>query len=90
MGGMGCVTVCQASVCRSADLSSSVEPRIVEAMVTEFVVVVRLEAASGRATLLLDPEWVGLALEAKAIDPSLIEAMTVPQGAVVGFFDGWV
>lgn len=90
MGFMGCVTVHQASVRRATEVAASVEPRIVGALAGEFVVVVRLEGASGRATLLLDPDWVGLAQEAQALDPALVADMDVPDGAIVGFHDGWI
>ena len=75
MGFMGCVTVREASIRRDPERT---------------VVVVRLEARTGRATLVLDSAWVDLALDARSIDPELLEGLHVPPEAIVAFYDDWV
>ncbi len=52
--------------------------------------VVRLEARTGRATLVLDSAWVDLALDAREVDPALLEGLEVPPEAIVAFYDDWV
>ncbi len=86
-GDMGCITVWGASVERAGGLSGQL---VLEAEPDDLFVVVHLTGAAGKFTLLLDPEWIDLALETRALDPTLLEGVAVPDSAIVMQAPGWL